>query len=358
MNPLQIDPQQAVQELLDFSRRLAEGVDILGGIDPVEVAPLPREAVYREDRLTLYHYTPRVAKPHPIPLMVVYSLVNRPYMLDLEEERSLLRRLLECGIDIYLIDWGYPEASDRFLTLEDYIDGYLHRCLEEVCHRHGIQAINLMGVCQGGVFSLCYTALHTQQVERLVTMVTPVDFHTPDNLLTHLTRHLDTDLLVDTLGNLPGELLNFTFLSLNPFRLAGQKYIDLVVDNLDDKTNLLNFLRMEKWIFDSPDQAGEAFRQFVKEFFQNNRLIQGELRLGGHRVELGRIECPLLNIYATQDHLVPPAAARALAYHHGSRHYRELAFQGGHIGLYVSQRAQHWIPAAIADWLREEDESG
>ena len=124
-------------------------------------------------------------------------------------------------------------------------------------------------------------------------MVTPVDFHTPDNVLTHLIRHVDVDLLVDTLGNLPGQLLNFTFLSLSPFRLAGQKYVDLV-DILDDVQALQNFLRMEKWIFDSPDQAGEAFRQFAKDFFQQNKLVKGEVVIGGQRVDLRNVTMPVL----------------------------------------------------------------
>jgi polyhydroxyalkanoate synthase len=157
-------------------------------------------------------------------------------------------------------------------------------------------------------------------------------------------------LLVDTLGNLPGQLLNFTFLSLSPFRLAGQKYVDLV-DILDDARALKNFLRMEKWIFDSPDQAGEAFRQFARDFFQQNKLVKGEVVIGGQRVDLHNITIPVLNVYAMQDHLVPPAASRALAGCCGSRDYSELSFQGGHIGIYVSARAQREVPPAIASWL-------
>jgi len=158
------------------------------------------------------------------------------------------------------------------------------------------------------------------------------------------------DRLVDTLGNVPGALLNFTFLSLSPFRLAGQKYVDLI-DILDDTAALKNFLRMEKWIFDSPDQAGAAFRQFAKEFFQRNGLIKGEVMLGERRVDLAAVTMPVLNVYASQDHLVPPAASKALAGCCGSRDYTELSFRGGHIGLYVSARAQREVPPAIAGWL-------
>jgi polyhydroxyalkanoate synthase len=180
-------------------------------------------------------------------------------------------------------------------------------------------------------------------------MVTPVDFATPQNLLAKWARGIDVDLLVDTYGNVPGELLNFIFVSLMPFRLTLQKYL-AIVDGADEPRQLENFLRMERWIFDSPDQAGQAFREFVRLFFQENRLVRGGAVVGGRPVDLRRITMPVFNIYATQDHLVPPSASRPLAGLVGSADYEELAFDGGHIGIYVSSRAQA-VPAAIAAWL-------
>ncbi len=343
-------PAQMNEELRLFQARLAEGARTLQGLGPIETGVLPRDAVYQEDKLTLFRYQPRVATPHPVPLLIVYALVNRPYMMDLQEDRSLIRGLLDAGLDVYLIDWGYPDAGDRHLTLADYVLRYIDHCVETLRARHAQEAINLLGVCQGGALSLCYTALHPAKIRNLVTMVTPVDFHTPDNLLTHLVRHVNIDLLVDTFGNLPGQLLNFTFLSLSPFRLAGQKYVDLV-DIFDDAQALKNFLRMEKWIFDSPDQAGEAFRQFAKDFFQQNKLIKGTVQLGERCVDLSHIVMPVLNVYASQDHLVPPAASKALASYCGSQDYSELSFKGGHIGIYVSSRSQREVPPAISAWL-------
>ncbi|MFO1371179.1 MAG: class III poly(R)-hydroxyalkanoic acid synthase subunit PhaC [Candidatus Competibacteraceae bacterium] len=345
-----LTPQQIAEELQAFQTKLTQGAQTLRTVGDIEAGVSPREAIYREDKLVLYRYQPRVAQPHPVPLLIVYALVNRPYMMDLQEDRSMIRGLLDAGLDIYLIDWGYADANDRHLTLEDYVQRYIGHCVAVLCERCQMDSINLLGVCQGGTLSLCFASLHPEKICNLITMVTPVDFHTPDNLLTHLIRHVNIDLLVDTLGNLPGQMLNFTFLSLSPFRLTGQKYVDLV-DMLDDTQALKNFLRMEKWIFDSPDQAGEAFRQFAKEFFQQNKLIKGEAHIGKQRVELGNITMPILNVYATQDHLVPPAASKALAQCCGSKDYSELSFKGGHIGIYVSGRAQREIPSAIAAWL-------
>ena len=343
-------PEQIVAELQAFNARLRQGVQKLGEVGEIEAGVSPRDAVYREDKLTLYRYRPRVAESRAVPLLIVYALVNRPYMMDLQEDRSMIRGLLDAGLDVYLIDWGYPDAGDRGLTLGDYIHRYIGHCVDVLRDQHRQDAINLLGVCQGGSLSLCFASFYPEKVRNLVTMVTPVDFHTPDNLLTHLMRHVDVDLLVDTLGNLPGGLLNFAFLSLSPFRLAGQKYVDMV-DILDDAEALKNFLRMEKWIFDSPDQAGEAFRQFAKDFFQQNKLVKGEVIIDGRQVDLRNVAMPVLNVYATQDHLVPPAASKALAECCGSRDYSELTFKGGHIGIYVSARAQREVPPAIANWL-------
>ena len=262
----------------------------------------------------------------------------------------MVRGLLQGGQDVYLIDWGYPDRADRFLTLDDYINGYLDRCVDVLRERHGVDAVNVLGICQGGTFSLCYAALHGDKVRNLITMVTPVDFHTPDNLLGHWSKHVDVDLVVDTLGNVPGELLNWTYLMLKPYRLMGQKYLQMV-DQLEQSDSARNFMRMEKWIFDSPDQAGEAFRQFMKDFFQDNKLIKGQVRLGGHTVDLGSVTMPVLNVYATNDHLVPPNASIPLQDFVGTSDYREIAFKGGHIGIYVSGRSMREIPPAISEWL-------
>ncbi|MBF0627201.1 MAG: class III poly(R)-hydroxyalkanoic acid synthase subunit PhaC [Magnetococcales bacterium] len=352
MFPFAINPEKAVEELARFNQKLAAGVKTFTEVGPIESGISAKEAVFRDDKVTLYHYIPRVDNPHRVPVLVVYALVNRPYMTDIQEDRSMIRGLLDEGMDVYLIDWGYPDASDRFLGLDDYINGYIKHCVDFIRTRHDIYRVNVLGICQGGAFSLCFTSLHPDRVRNLVTMVTPVDFHTPDNLLSMWVRDLDIDLLVDTLGNIPGDMLNLTFLSMNPYRLTGQKYLDMV-DLLDDKVKLKNFLRMEKWIFDSPDQAGEAFRQFAKDFFQKNGLIKGNVKIGERRVDLANITMPVLNVYATKDHLVPPDASKALKQYVGSSDYQEVAFNGGHIGVYVSGRSQKEIPPAIANWLKE-----
>ncbi len=350
MFPFQMRPDQIANEIYEFNSKLAQGLNTLTEIGDIEVGVSEKEVVYEEDKLKLYHFIPHVNKPNPVPLLIVYALVNRPYMADLQDGRSMIQGLLDAGLDVYLIDWGYPDGGDRYLTLDDYINGYIDRCVNEICDRHNLKKINLLGICQGGSFSCCYTALHTEKVKNLITTVTPIDFHTKDDLLSHMVRNVDIDLLVETVGNVPGELLNWTFLTLKPFRLMGQKYMDLV-NLLDDTKKAKDFMRMEKWIFDSPDQVGEAYREFIKYFYQQNGLVKGNIKFGKKIVDLENITVPVLNIYAKDDHLVPPDSSKALEGCVGTKDYTALEFPGGHIGIYVSGKAQKMIPPSVAEWL-------
>lgn len=373
--PVQLKPETVIAELTELNQRVAQGIQTISQIREADIqyGASAKDAIYQEDKMVLYHFQPLVAEPFPIPLLISYALVNRPYMADLQENRSLVRNLLKLGLDVYLIDWGYPGREDRWLTLDDYINGYMDTCVDIVRERHGLDQINLLGICQGGAFSLCYVALHPEKIKNLVTMVTPVDFHVEDGLLNAWTgctagtqsvgpqgvgpqgggsQSLDADLIVDALGNIPGELMNFGYLMLKPFQLNVQKYMALL-NIAEDRQKVEDFLRMEKWIFASPDQAGEAWRQFIKDFYQGNKLVKGEVEIGGQRVELGRIDMPVLNIYAEADHLVPPKSSMALADYISSQDYTVTSFPAGHIGMYVSSAVQKTLPPLISDWLKE-----
>jgi polyhydroxyalkanoate synthase len=351
--PIDIGPAEALRELVEVNQKVLKGIDTLSRTSDDDITPgvMPKEEVWRRDGVVLYRYSPVVAEPFPIPILVVYALVNRPYMIDLQEDRSLVQELLKLGVDIYLIDWGYPGPGDRWLTLDDYIEGYIDDCVDVVRSRAGVDKINILGICQGGTFSLCYGSLHPGKVHNLITMVTPVDFHAWEGLLNVWIQHVDVDLMVDALGNIPGESLNFGFLMLKPFQLGLRKYVDLL-EVLDNERLLKNFMRMEKWIFDSPDQAGEAYRQFAKDFYIGNKLVKGEVEIGGKQVDLSQLQMPILNLYAEQDHLVPPASSIALKDLVGAKDYTVRSFPVGHIGMYVSGKVQKELPPTIAEWVK------
>ncbi len=350
--PLNITPAGLAEEAMRLQQKLAAGLQVLREVDDVDFGATRREEVWRDGKVVLYRFIGERAPSVEVPLLIAYALVNRPYMVDLQDNKSLVRQLLARGQDVYIIDWGYPDRSDRFLDLEDYIERFIGGAVDHLREAYGIDAINLLGICQGDAFSLSYAALNPDKVRNLITMVTPVDFHTPDNMLSNWTRGMDVDLFVDTLGNVPADLMNMCYLTLKPWRLFVQKYVGMA-DILDDKAAMEDFLRMEKWIFDSPDQAGEAFRQFITMYYQRNGFVEGGIEIGGREVHLGMVEMPVLNIYAEQDHLVPPSASKPLRGLVGTGDYSELSFRGGHIGIYVSGRAQKEVPDAIHGWLAQ-----
>lgn len=351
--------EESTHEYVELTKKVVKGIENLSNLteEDIQIGVTPKEAIYQEDKIVLYRFKPVVEHPLAIPVLIVYALVNRPYMVDLQADRSLVANLLKLGIDVYLIDWGYPTRGDRWLTLDDYLNGYINNCVDVIRERHHLPKINLLGVCQGGTFSLCYAAIYPEKVKNLIVMVAPVDFHQPETLLnarggcTIGAEAVDIDLMVDALGNIPGDFLNLEFLMLKPLQLSYQKYLDMP-EIMESEDKLVNFLRMEKWIFDSPDQAGETYRQFLKEFYQGNKLIKGEIVIGDRAVHLSNLTMPILNLYAEKDHLVAPASSLALGDYINNEDYTVKSFPVGHIGMYVSGKVQRDLPPAIADWLK------
>lgn len=352
--PFETSATSFSKEMEQYFQRFFNITETMLKTSDVDIATTPKELVFEEDIVKLYHFQPVRRLKCSVPLMINYALVNRETMMDLEEGKSLIRNLLGLGVDIYMIVWGYPSRTERYITMDDYIDMYIDDCVEYIRDENGVDRINLMGVCQGGTFAAIYAALYPEKIRNLITMVTPIDFHTDDGLLNIWARYLDADLLVDALGNISGDLMNFIFLMLKPHQLMMDKYVGFIEGAKNPKA-IENFLRMEKWIFDSPDQAGEAFRKFVNELFKKNSLIKGQLEIGGRRVDLKNIDMPVLNIFAEQDHLVPPSSSRAFGQHTSSSDFTDKSFPVGHIGVYVSSKTQKDLAPTIANWLVNRD---
>ncbi len=320
-----------------------------------EIAVTPYDVVYEEDRVKLKHYKPTVEIKLKRPLLVVYALINRETMLDLQPGRSVVQNFLQEGIDVYMIDWGYPARKDRYLTIDDHVNGYIDNVVDFILDKHNLNKIHLMGICMGGTFCVIYSALHPEKIKNLVTTVTPTNFDTNQGLLHIWMKDMDVDRIVDTYGNIPGDIMNMGFLLLNPARLMIDKYVGFI-ENMANKTFVENFVRMEKWIFDSPDVPGETFRQFVRDCYQKNLLIQSKMEVGGKRVDLKKITMPLLNYYGKYDHLVPPEACELLTSKVGSKDVEDICLDTGHIGIYVSSKYQKEFAPRIARWLKERDE--
>ena len=332
-----------------------KGSDVL--LEPLEteIAVTPYDVVYEEDRVKLKHYKPTVDIQLKRPLLVVYALINRETMLDLQPGRSVVQNFLKEGIDVYMIDWGYPARKDRYLTIDDHVNGYMDNIVDFILDKHHLDKIHLMGICMGGTFCVIYSALHPEKIKNLVTTVTPTNFDTNQGLLHIWMKDMDVDRIVDTYGNIPGDIMNMGFLLLNPARLMIDKYVGFI-ENMANKTFVENFVRMEKWIFDSPDVPGETFRQFIRDCYQKNLLIQSKMEVGGTRVDLKKITMPLLNYYGKYDHLVPPEACELLTSKVGSKDVEDICLDTGHIGIYVSSKYQKEFVPRIARWLKERDE--
>ncbi len=335
--------------------RVRKASDVLLSPLDTDIATTPYEVVYEEDRVKLKHYRPMGEIKLKTPLLVVYALINRETMLDLQPGRSVVQSFLQHGIDLYMIDWGYPTRKDRFLTIDDHVNDYMDNVVDFIRRSQGVEKINLMGICMGGTFSVIYSALHPEKIQNLVTTVTPTNFDTDKGLLHTWMRSVGADQMVDTLGNIPGDLLNFGFLLLNPARLMIDKYVGFL-EQMDDKTFVENFIRMEKWIFDSPDVPGETFRQFIKDCYQKNLLIQSMMEVGGQIVDLKKITMPVLNFYGKFDHLVPPEACEVLTSKVGSKDTEDVCLETGHIGIYVSSKCQREFVPKIVAWLKEREQ--
>lgn len=317
-------------------------------LQPVRVGGTPARRRPHPGTATLYRYGPA----HGPPLLIIYSLVNRPYILDLSHECSVIGALVRGDITVYLLDWGYPGSMDRFQQLDDYLEDEIDAAISQIAAEHASERISLLGVCQGGTLAVCYAALRATRVRNLITLATPVDFQTPQDNLSRIVRHVDTERLVQATGNVPAAGLNAVFTSLKPFQLCYRRYLELAEMNDDDEA-LKAFLRLERWMYDSPDQAGAAFVQFTRDFYQANGLVSGTLKLCGETVDPTRFTGSLFNVYASADHLVPPAAARPLAKLTGSDDYHETELPGGHLGLFISQRAHRNLYPALVEWLHQ-----
>jgi polyhydroxyalkanoate synthase len=313
------------------------------------------EVVYEEDRLKLLHYRSDSKPRFETPLVFIYALVNRPYILDLKKGRSVVANFVNHGFDTYLVDWGVPTPADRHLTLDDYINGYMVNVMDFLCERTGAKNLNVLGYCMGGTMSAMFTALHPERVKNLILLAAPIDFASSDGLLNLWTRpeNFDVDKFVDTFGNCPPEFLQSTFLLLRPVGNFIEKPINFY-ENMHEEKFLEDFLTTESWLNDNIPVPGEVYRQFVKYLYQQNLLTQNRMPVGKHIVNLQNITCPVLNLMAGKDDLVPCSQGMPFTDLVGSKDRKTILLDGsGHIGLAIGGRAQKEVWPQACEWLAQ-----
>lgn len=342
-----------VEAIASGDQYFRRALDHFTAVADVQPLPSERTCILSRGTMRLFRYEP-LGEPRVMPpLLIVYSLVNTPDILDLDPERSLVRRLLDQGIPVYLIDWGFPEHQHQRLGLEDYVEDLLQKAVAAVREDAAAESIDLLGVCQGGVFTLAFAAIHANWVRRLALLVTPVDYHTPDNTLSLWSRNIDFAALTERCGNIPGPSLYWLFASLRPYDLIFRKYLHALTA-FQNEGDARRFMRMEQWVHNVPDHSGRAFREFSIALYQKNALIKDAFRIGERRVRLAEITAPVLNVFAQRDHIVPPASSQALGQHLRT-HYTPYPRAAGHIGIMVSRRHCQPVAEKIGDWLCSSD---
>lgn len=320
----------------------------------VKQGATPHEVAYEEDRLKLLHYQSDEPPRHRTPVLFVFALVNRPYILDLLPHKSVVSHFVDAGFDTYLIDWHRPTFADRHHTLDTYINGYLLNIVEFLQENSGAEKVNIVGYCMGGTMSTMFTALHPEKVKNLVLMAAGIDFESREGLLNRWADpdYFDVDAFVDAFGNCPAEFLQSTFQMMNPVANFLQKPITLL-ERIEDEAFVDEFFTMETWLNDNVSVPGELYREFVKYLYQRNLLVKNRMPVGRHTVNLKNITCPVLNLMATKDDLVPCSQSEPFNDLVGSTDRKTMKLEAGHIGLAVGKRAHRELWPKVCEWLEE-----
>lgn len=311
-----------------------------------EVSTTPYKVIHEDWLFKLVRFKGK-RKTLKYPVLIVYAYINRPYVMDLFDEVSIVKRELNAGLDVWMVDWGYPKQADKFTKIEDYID-YINFCVERIKEVKKVDKVTLHGYCLGGDLAIIYSALYPENVKNLVIQALPIDFHT-NNPLAIWARNINPEKITEAIGNASGDLLNFAFLIVDPIRLILGKYQRLL-ENLDNEKFIENFIRMEKWIFDSPSIPAETFKEYIKEWYHENKLIKNKYVVKGKRVDLKSIKMPVLVLVAEKDHISPPESVKPFLNKISSKDKLLLSVNKGHIGLSTSRAAKEVWDKAI-EWI-------
>jgi polyhydroxyalkanoate synthase subunit PhaC len=352
-----------IDPVLEFSEKLRKAWELAVSPPKVEVGQTPADVIWQDGRVRVLHYRcPKGIEPADRPpVLCVYALINKPYIMDLQPGLSVVESLLARGLDVYLIDWGTPNQLDKDLTLNDYVNGFVASSVEAVRKEAGAEKIHILGYCMGGTFSAMYTALHPEHVLTLALMAAPLDFETRSSYL-NIWAHapgFDAWKIARTYGLIPPDFFNNAFGMLDPLRTSYIKFKDLL-ERMDDRPFLENFLRMEKWTNDGIPMAGPTYAEFIDKGYQRNLLVQGKWTLDGTKtpIDLRRITMPLATIVGLKDNLVPAESTERVLEHAGSKDTAKFQFPSGHIGLSVSRRAHADLWPRYADWLLARSRGG
>lgn len=332
--------------------RNIKGVEYFASPAPV-VGASPKDVLISRGTFRLYHYHPLVDEIYRIPLMLVMAPTNRGYIFDMAPGQSFVEYLLKAGYDVFMVDWDAPRPEEKALGIADYIFDFLPGAAERVRALTGEAEVNVVAYCAGGLLSLLWAAT-AEEVgpANLVTLTTPADFHHMPQFQAWSDRSFfDVDRLVDTVGNVPGDLVMTSFEMLRPAqRIAGNIRL---YDNLWDDEFVKVHRMFDRWGIDALPLPGEYFRDMTKRLMWDNALMAGTLEIAGRKIDLGTIRAPYLHITAQHDHIVPPPASAPLVDMVGSQEKKQVELKGGHVSLIAGANAVKRMWPMVDEWLGE-----
>ncbi len=339
------------EEELDRNvRRVKNFAEMVGNPTEPKVGPTPREEVYRRNKSRLYRYQSR--RTHRTPVLFVPNLgISRPYIFDLLPRGSFVEHMTSEGFDFYLLDWGVFGPEDNRLTLEACVTQILPRMARKVLESSGADELTVLGYCMGAPLAASFLGSHPEvPVRNFINMAGPIDFSKVGLFGLWLDkRYFNVDRFIDTLGSVPADMVKAGFKLLKPT-------MDLST-NLNLWWNLWNdkyvegFNALNKWANEYVAFPGEFFRQWVRDFYQENKLYRGELVVGGRPARLDSIRASLFVVGAKEDYIAPPECVRALVDAVGSRDKEYVELPGGHISLIAGRGAAVHCWPKVSAWL-------
>jgi polyhydroxyalkanoate synthase len=320
------------------------------------IGQTPKEVVWTLNKAKLYRYIPVVPAEarHPVPLLLVFALMNRPTILDLRPGHSFVEYMIGHGYDVYLLDWGVPGLEDKDLKFDDYVLDYMTRAIRKMKTLSKSEEFSMLGWCIGAILTTIYSALRPDDgLRNLLLLTAPLDFsHRQELTFAHWTeeKYFDVEKVIAAFGNVPGEMIDYGAKALKPVENYITNYCRLW-DNLDNPRAVESWHAMNTWVRDLLPMAGGAYRQLIVDLYRNDRLMKGELMIRGQLVDLKRLRANLLTVIAEADHITPPCQSEPIVSKVSSKDTEVYRVPGGHIGIMAGSSAHKQTWPHIETWL-------
>ncbi|MBY0422628.1 MAG: alpha/beta fold hydrolase [Parvularculaceae bacterium] len=333
-------------------QRNIKGLQYFASAAPA-VGQTPKDVIYKRGTLNLYHYRPVSDEIYRTPVLLVMATTNKAYIFDIAPGQSLVEFLLKKGYDVFAIDWDPPRPEEKRLRLDDYTQDFIPDCVRRVGEATGEPDVSIIGYCMGGVLSTIYASTHTDgPLRNLILFTTPIDWSKMGLFAVWSDpKYFDVDRLVDSVGNVPADLLMASFDMLRPAGRTGAQI--QLWDNMWNDEFVASWRKFDRWANEMLPLAGEYFRQTTKDLLRDNKLFKGELRVGGKVASISNIKVPVLHAIAEHDHIIPREASEPLVKLVSSTDKHQIVLKGGHVSLVAGPNAVRRLWPQIDLWLSE-----